>query len=171
MGIDEVSDIIHSIAEGFEENAMQCLDKNSGEVLAAIKEQMYSGINGRGELLSPTYDNDPFFEEEGVWYHRSDDYMAWKQKITPPVSGQLIDVPPRPYNVPNLFINGKFYSELTAQRQGDMLNIDPGIGNGLDIVAKYGSELLDMADPSVEYFNRKYLMPSIESFFNDCGYK
>ena len=85
MDIQGVRDIIHKIAEGFEDNAMPCLEYHSGNIVLAIQEQIYSGQNGEGENLSPTYDSDPYFEEEGPWYHRAQEYKAWKYTITPPV--------------------------------------------------------------------------------------
>lgn len=171
MNIQEVCDIIHEIADGFERNALECLEYHSGNVVIAIQEQLLSGQNGEGEHLSPTYDDDPYFEEEGRWYHRAQSYKAWKRKITPPVSGSLLHLPPRPDNVPNLKISGKFYSEITATLRGDMLYVDPGLGDGPDIVRKYGESILGMGNSAVEYFNREYMWPSIEKFFNDCGYR
>lgn len=171
MDLQSVRDIIHNIAEGFEENVLQCLDFHSGIIVLAIQEQIYSGQNGEGEHLSPTYDEDPYFEEEGFWYHRARDYQAWKYSITPPAGSTMLGLPPRPDNVPNLFITGKFYSEITVTRRGDMLYVDPGDGDGPSIVAKYGDSLLDIGDSAVEYFNREYMWPSIEKFFNDCGYQ
>ena len=58
MNISKVADIIHKIADGFEENGMKCLSDHSGNVVIAVQEQIYSGQNGAGELLSPTYDED-----------------------------------------------------------------------------------------------------------------
>ncbi len=171
MDVQGVYDIIHKIVAGFDENAMHCLSDHSGNVVVAIQEQIYSGQNGEGNHLSPTYDADPFFEEEGTWYHRAQDYKAWKRIITPPTGSVLLGLPPRPDDVPNLFINGKFFSEITATRKGDMLYVDPGSGDGPSIVAKYGDEILNMGPNAVEYFNREYLLPSIEKFFNECGYR
>lgn len=171
MDIYSVQDVIHNIAEGFEENALECLEFHSGNIVVAIQEQIYSGQNGKGEHLFPTYDTDPYFEEKGTWYHRAQDYKTWKNKIRPPVGSSLLGLPPRPDNVPNLFINGKFFSEITATRRGDMLYVDPGNGDGPDIVAKYKESLLDIGDSAVVYFNREYMWPAIEKFFNDCGYR
>ena len=171
MDIENVCNIIHKIAEGFDANAMKCLEYHSGNIVVAIQEQIYSGQNGKGEHLSPTYDTDPYFEQDGPWYHRAHDYKAWKQSITPPVTSSLLGLPPRPDNVPNLFINGKFFSEITATRRGDMLYVNPGSGNGPKIVAKYGDSLLDIGDSAVAYFNREYMWPAIEKYFNDCGYR
>lgn len=171
MGIEEVANIIHKIADGFEEACIKCLESNSGVVLHAVAEQLYSGLDGEEKHLSPTYDDDPYFEEEGYWYHRAKDYKAWKYSITPPVAGTMLGLPPRPDEVPNLYINGKFYSEITAMRKGDVLVVDPGSGNGSAIVAKYGDQILDMGQTAIEYFNTTYMLPAIDSFFKDCGYQ
>lgn len=170
MYIGRVAEIIGKIANGFEGACMQCMTDNSGVVLDAIKEQIYAGQNGEGEALSPTYDNDPFFEEEGFWHHRAKDYKAWKKSITPPVGGVMLGLPPRAEEVPNLYIDGTFYGQIKIMPGNMMLVTDPGAGNGPDIVAKYGDSLLDMGPTAKEYFNRQYMLPAIERFFKDCGY-
>lgn len=171
MGIEEVSKIIGKISDGFEEACIRCLDDNSGIVLRAVKEQLYSGLDGDGNYLSPTYDNDPYFEEAGYWYHRAKDYKAWKYTITPPIAGTMLGLPPRPDDVPNLYIRGIFYSEIAAYLKGDVLVVDPGSGDGSSIVAKYGDAILDIGPTAVEYFNVNYMLPAIDSFFKDCGYR
>ena len=171
MGITEVADIINKMAGGLEEACIKCLDANSGIVRLAILEQLYGGQDGEGKHLSPTYDSDPFFDEEGTWYHRAADYKAWKNSITPPVAGSMLGLPPRPDDVPNLYINGKFYADILVKRRGDVLVVDPGINDGPDIVAKYGDEILNMGPTAVEYFNENYMLPAIKAFFYDCGYK
>lgn len=171
MSIEEVSNIIGKIADGFEEACMKCLEAHCNVIVRSITEQLYSGQDGNGQFLTPTYDDDPYFEEEGYWYHRAKDYKAWKYSITPPVSSSMLGLPPRPDSVPNLFIDGKFYSEITATRQGNVIVTDPGMGNGPSIVAKYGDEILDLGPVAVGYFNTTYMRPAIDSFFKDCGYK
>ena len=171
MGIEEVARIIDAIAAGFEEACMKCLADNGGIVLQAVREQLYAGLDAEGRHLSPTYDDDPFFSEPGMWYGRAADYKAWKRELTPPVTGTMLGLAPRPDEVPNLFINGKFYSEITVSRQGDVLVTDPGAGNGPSIVAKYGDEILGMGSTAIEYFNATYMLPAIDSFFKDCGYR
>lgn len=171
MGIEEVSDIIGKISDGFEEACANCMAENSGVVLVEISEQLLSGMDGEDAYLKPTYDDDPFFDEEGYWYHRSKDYKSWKLAITPPGRGMLLDLPPRPDEVPNLFIDGTFHSEINARRKGYELVIDPGNGNGPSIVGKYGQQILTLGSSAVEYFNVEYLLPAIDSFFKDCGYQ
>lgn len=171
MNIQEVADIIHRVADGFEENCARCLDDNKGVVLQAVREQLYSGQNSEGGHLSPTYDNDPFFDEEGWWYHRAYAYKAWKREITPPVAGTMLGLPPRPDDVPNLFIDGTFYAEINARRNGNALLVDPGSGHGPEILAKYGDNILKMGPDAKEYFNMYYMIPSIENFLRNCGYR
>lgn len=171
MSIEEVSDIIGAISDGFEEACLDCLTENSGVVLDAVREQLYSGLDGNGQYLTPDYDTDPFFNEEGYWHGRAKDYKAWKYKITPPIAGTMLGLPPRPDNVPNLFINGKFYSEIYALEVENFLMINPGIGKGPDIVAKYGDEILNMGPTAIEYFNANFMLPAIDTFFKNCGYK
>lgn len=171
MGIEEIADIIKKISDGFEDACIRCLEDNAGIVLQAVREQLYSGLNGDGEHLSPTYDNDPFFEEPGFWHHRAKDYKAWKYSITPPETSSMLGLSPRPEDVPNLYVTGVFYSEITAFRQGDVLIVDPGAGNGSSIIAKYGDTVLNMGPTAIEYFNLNYMLPAIDSFFKDCGYR
>lgn len=171
MGIDEVADIINKISEGFEEACLNCLDDKRGIIILAVTEQLYSGQDGEANYLDPTYDNDPFFDEKGTWHNRAKDYKAWKNAITPPEASPMLGLSPRPENVPNLFIKGIFYSEINAFKRGDAIVVDPGNGNGPAIVSKYGEEILNMGPIAVEFFNEEYMLPAIDSFFKECGYR
>jgi len=171
MDIAEVADIIHRISAGFEENVIKCLEEQSDIVLEAVKEQLYSGLDSKESHLSPTYDDDTFFDKKGKWYHRNKAYKEWKKKITQPVKSEMLGLPARPDNVPNLYIKGTFYSQISAQRTGDMLDVTPGSGKGPEIVGKYENQILDLGPTAVGYFNSHFLIPSIEKFLKDCGYK
>lgn len=168
----EVAEIIGKMADGFEEQVLKCLEANAGTAVQAIHEQLWGGLDGTDTLLNPNYDNDSFFEESDWWYHRNDDYKAWKMKITPPTSGWLLTIPPRPYNVPNLYIDGTFYSEIFARMNGDALAIYADGGDSADIVAKWGGSdvLLRLGGAATEYFSYSLIMPWIWNFFEQCGW-
>lgn len=170
MDIFKVADIIHRIAGGFEDNVMQCLSSQSEAVLDLIREQIYNGFDGAGEYLEPTYYEDPFFERRGFWYHRSKDYVAWKYKLTPPKVSPILNLPPRPAAVPNLYIDGTFFGQIGATPKDGFLEITPGSGNGPKIVGKYGERLLTLGTDAVEWFNLEYLLPATERFYKECGY-
>lgn len=173
MDIQQVADIIKSISDGFEDACKQCLSNNSGVVTEAVREQLYSGQDGEGKHLSPTYDDDPYFQEEGPWKGNAQGYKEWKRKITPPQQNFIfpLGLAARADNVPNLFINGKFFSEISATMSGDVLVIDPGNGDGPDIVGKYGDCILNLGPTAVGYFNQHFMLPAIREHFEKCGYK
>lgn len=171
MEIEEVSAIIDAIADGFETRCVECLDANRGIVLRSIHEQMYSGLGGDGQYLSPTYDDDPFFDEPGPWRGRSADYKAWKRSITPPLKSRMLGLDARPDAVPNLYIDGTFYSDISMRMNGSELELDPGDGNGPAILEKYGERLFQLGPTAVGYFNDNFLRPSIDDFIKECGYE
>lgn len=169
--ISEVSDVIGKIADGFKEEVAKCMAANKNEAVELILEQLYSGLDGNGEHLSPTYDDDPFFEEPGRWYHRNEQYKRWKQEITPPESGLKTSSPARPTNVPNLFITGPFYDSIKADIAGDGLEFkSSGMQQGGEIVSKYGSQILDLNMLSRDYFVFEHLEPWLEDFYRRCGW-
>lgn len=180
MDIFKVAEIIHKIADGFEENGIKCLSDQSAIVVRAIREQLMSGQDGDGTSLEPTYLNDEYFLKH-KWHHKDENtgkeyfgaqgYIDWKHDITPPSSGELLGLPPRTEDVPNLFIDGTFHREISAVLVDDTLQVSPGHNKGPDIVKKYGDRILDLGPSAVEYFNREYLLPSIAKFFKDCGYQ
>lgn len=170
--VEEVFDVIDKIATQFEEQVVLCMVENKHTMVMAVCEQLYSGLDGDGDYLNPNYLNDPFFKEEGFWHNRAEDYQAWKNAITPPMSSSMLGLPPRPDNVPNLFINGKFYSEIYAERRDMELNIDVnGSGDGPSIVSKWGNEILNIGITAIQYFNEEKLIPHLKEFYEQCGYK
>lgn len=171
MRIDQVADIIHKISEGFEDACLDCLDRRFNVIELAIKEQLYSGQDGQGKHLEPTYDNDPFFSQPGYWHNRARAYKAWKKSITPPIRGTMLGLDPRPDEVPNLYIDGTFYSKIAVGRKGNVIDVDPGDTNGPEIVSKYGEKILTLGPRAVEYINQTYLLEAIGDFFEKCGYK
>lgn len=169
--IYEVSRIIGKIAEELEGEVVSCMDSNKGVVRDCIQEQLYSGQNGEGRLLSPDYDNDPFFNEDGPWKDKAERYKRWKERITPPIRSYLLNLPPRPVEVPNLFILGTFYDSISIrQKTGGVEIYSDGFTDGSSIVRKYGDNILSLGDTAKEYFILNHLRPWLERFLIGCGY-
>ena len=170
--LQEVSQIIHAIAIGLEDECVKCLDERQEEIIDSIHEQLYSGLDGTEHLLSPSYDEDSYFSEPGPWQNRAEAYKRWKEKITPPIRGEKLYLPPRPVEVPNLFIVGSFYESIHAERIRTGLHISSsGFKEGPDIERKYGEQILCMSDTAKAYFNLMFMRPCINRFFRNCGYK
>ena len=178
MDIYEVQKIIDDIAGGLERACVDCMHANERQFKTAVEEQLYSGLDGEGKHLRPTYDDDPYFDrvrwfhwEDGVMYHGAEGYKIWKRKITPPEAGALIGLPPRPDAVPNLFIDGTFYQSIMTSQIPEGVRIETGGDTGKKIEDKYGSQIFSLSPDAVGWFNRTYMMPAIENFFKDCGYR
>lgn len=169
---DKVYDVIHSIASGFKGECIKCMEENKNVLIDCIQEQLYSGLDGTEHLLNPTYDNDTYFNEPGPWQNQAERYKYWKEKITPPLRGEMLYLPPRPVEVPNLFITGTFYDSIFAQKIDSGLRFETkGFKEGPSIERKYGEQVLGVGDTAKEYFNITYLRPWLERFFSECGYR
>ena len=170
--LDEVCDAVKRWVDGFDGKCLECMEGNQGVFVHLITEQMYSGLKGDGTYITPSYDDDPFFEEPGMWFHGSERYKAWKGEITPPVSSTLLGLPPRPYDVPNLFITGMFHESIKASRAGDVIRVyTSGFRDGPQIERKYGEEIFQLTDEAKEYFNIYALRPWLNDFMIKCGYR
>ena len=52
---DELHRVIHSIASGFEEECIRCMEEHKNVLVDCIQEQLYSGLDGTEHLLNPDY--------------------------------------------------------------------------------------------------------------------
>ena len=167
--IYEVARIIRRYADGIEKETVDCMDSNKGVVRDCIQEQLYSGLNGEERLLQPTYDDDPFFNEEGPWKGSAEKYKRWKERITPPVQSHLLNLPPRPVEVPNLFILGTFYDSISIKKGNDGIETySDGFTDGSSIIRKYGDNILALGPTAREYFILNHLRPWLERFLASC---
>ena len=170
--IYEVSRIISRIADSIEESVVECMDSNKGVIRDCIQEQLYSGQNGDERLLEPTYDDDPFFNDDGPWKDKAERYKRWKERITPPIRSHLLNLPPRPVEVPNLFILGSFYDSISVKEGNGGVDIySDGFVDGNSIVRKYGDNILALGPTARDYFIMNHLRPWLERFLMGCGYR
>lgn len=168
---DKLEHSVHSIVTGFERTVAECLTQNKSVVEDLIGEQLYSGLDGDTNSLRPSYSDDPFFDIKGRWYHDSDGYIEWKKDITPPIASPRLNLPPRPLDVPNLYITGTFHESIRAMVSGGTLSINTvGFSDGPDIVRKYGDNILNLGMDAREYIIIELLEPFIGDFFKRYGF-
>ena len=169
---DRLESVINAVKDGLKDSILECLEEKRDIITSSITEQLYSGIDGEGEYLSPTYDDDPYFNEFGPWHGASYAYKKWKEKITPPMPSATLNLPPRPIAVPNLFITGTFHESIKAARVGDVVRVyTSGFRDGPLIEKKYGEAIFKLTDDAREYFNIYALRPWINDFIRNCGYR
>lgn len=165
-----MSERITRIRTGFQPEVVKCMGENKDELVETVKDQLYSGIDGRGAVLSPSYSSDPwfqshragFFDEDRQMfvscYQRPELYVEWKERITPPRASDRLGITARDIDTPNLFINGFFYSTIDASPTAQGVQIfTAGWDEGADIERKYGSEIFAISEPGAGHFNRNFL--------------
>ena len=169
---DRLESVIDAISTGIRESILGCLEERRDIITSCITEQLYSGIDGNDEYLSPTYDDDPYFNEFGPWHGASYAYKKWKERITPPMPSATLNLPPRPVAVPNLFITGTFHESIKAARVGEVVRVyTSGFQDGPLIEKKYGEAIFKLTDDAREYFNIYALRPWLNDFIRNCGYR
>ena len=104
------------------------LEPKSEEIMALQRARLMDGKRPDGDDIRPYYSEDRYFPTTA----RAEAYMAWKQEITPN--------PRRNPEAPNLYINGKFHSELGVSFELDGVEINGKTGYAIGIVRKYGMD-------------------------------
>ncbi|MBQ9524789.1 MAG: hypothetical protein IJR69_06680 [Bacteroidaceae bacterium] len=169
---DRLESVIDAIRTGIKDSIHECFEEKRDIITMCVTEQLYSGIDGEGEYLKPTYDDDPYFNEKGPWHGANYAYKKYKERITPPVRSYMLNLPPRPLAVPNLFIIGTFHASINAARVGDVVKVyTSGFRDGPEIERKYGEAIFKLTDDAREYFNIYALRPWLNDFMINCGYR
>lgn len=94
--------------------------------------QLFQGLSASGEDIRPYYSED--LKPGGYFYtvQAAKNYAAWKTELDYPYS---VDRNP---DAPNLYINGRFHSELDVQFTVDTVGIVGTTQYARNIIAKYG---------------------------------
>lgn len=94
--------------------------------------QLLEGKGSDGEDLRPYYTED--LQPHGYFKSQqsASNYMAWKETLNYPYSVE------RNSDAPNLYINGRFYSEMEVKFEVDSMMIAPSSGYAAQIMEKYG---------------------------------
>lgn len=105
------------------------LNDRREDILHEQQVQLLEGKDSDGNDMRPYYSEDDYFSsrEQAQWY------INWKKSgISYPV-----DVPRNP-DAPNLYINGKFHSELEVRAGSSSVGVYPKTPYAAGIVDKYG---------------------------------
>lgn len=177
MNIAEVRERIRLMNAGIQSQILDCMAQNAHDMTVSVREQLYSGVDGEGNSLSPSYSSDPYFqdphagyydEDRGHWvncYRHPERYIAWKQRITPPEPSSRLNLPARPTDIPNLFIVGTFHSSIGERPTARGVEIfTSGWDGGPSVERKYGSQIFKLTENAVGHFNESFLWPWLKSW-------
>ena len=104
-----------------------------GDIMELQLQQLFSGKASNGQDIRPYYSED--LKPSGYFHsvESAGRYAAWKKDgISYPYQAN------RNPNAPNLYINGRFHSELGVQFGNDVVAVVPETPYAANIVAKYG---------------------------------
>jgi hypothetical protein len=155
--------------DGFEPECVGIIQKHKPELIDLVKNQLFSGMNGRDKQLRPTYENDPYFKtaESGHWKNNGKGWARWKYLETPPRQSGY-GHPARNFSTPNLIIKGNFYDSIQAKNTDKGVNIlSEGVSFGADIEKKYGSIIFGIGPISKEHFINHIFSPNFKRYIDN----
>ncbi len=112
------------------------------------KQQLLAGKLNTGQDLSPTYQEDPYFETIA----QAQAYSDWKDRITPN--------PKRRPGVPNLYINGYYHSSREISIVIDRIIYSAG-WKETEFEAKYTTAINGLGGEWKEYFLSELIRPAL----------
>lgn len=110
----------------------EVLQRHEQDIIEYQRIQLLEGKDSDGQDIRPYYSED--LKPQGYFKSRESAgrYAAWKEGLSYPFSVS------RNSDAPNLYINGKFHSELGVSFGSDGLSIEPLTPYAAKIMAKYG---------------------------------
>lgn len=107
--------------------------QHEADIMELQLQQLFSGLAANGKDIRPYYSED--LKPSGYFYtvESAGRYAAWKKDgITYPYTAN------RNPDAPNLYINGRFHSELGVEFGTETVGVIPTTPYAAGIVAKYG---------------------------------
>lgn len=119
-------------------------------LLELQRDQMYAGLDARGQHIAPRYSQDPWFKSR----ESAARYAAWKARLNQRRPAPYL--PLRPEDVPNLIINGRLIYDRLRLRVGPVsLAVDLP---GFDVERKFGP-VLGFSPVVLDHYRRTYFWP------------
>ena len=164
-----VANAVRTLEKNFWPEVTNSLRESEGLIHDLITDQLMSGLDENKEPLKPTYLDDPYFVEttktpkaaraKARWY------KAMKESITPPRSSDILHLPPRDPNTPNLIIQG-------GKDGGKIVTRSIGFYAGDDALEKkYGPGHLGLTPEARAYLIEERVVPALDKLFKKYGFK
>lgn len=133
--------------------------------------QLLLGRNTDGELLTPTYLNDPYFKTNA----QAQSYAAMKRRLEWAHRPRLIfplNYPNKPSDTPNLIVRGNFYDGMYITRTAEDFTIGSKplapltLADADDIEQKYNNKVFGLAPLSIEFWWNYRLRQELYDYIN-----
>lgn len=166
MGIREIIERIEALRKKVSEvpeKIDEVVVHNSEVLLSLNRDQMLLGRDAEGNVLTPSYLEDPYFDtpEQAVTY------AAMKQRLEAEHKARIENptiYPDKDRNTPNLIVTGPFQDNMFVLAEGDSFLLGSTYPDTPDIDSKYGGCVFGIAPASRDFFYRQYLRPALMNF-------
>lgn len=117
------------------------LSQREDELLGRLKDQLASGQDSYGADLRPSYTED--VKPGGYFNTKSaaERYAGWKRSINVPIYFKQFN---RDFDTPNLYVSGRFHSELAVEVTDDIVEFKGATGYADNIIDKYGKDKIGL---------------------------
>ena len=164
--IKEVSQRVAEINLRLTADLQQILQDNAALAVEMVGEQHEAGLDGYGQPLTPSYLDDPYFNDTAHPQVAARNYVQWKERITPPQTTWRLMLPPRAPETPNLRINGYYRRTISATPISGGLRIGTDDMLGGAVTAKYGDDrLYKLGVEARTYIAEEIIMPFLRQLF------
>ena len=130
------------------------LEREQDALLESQRQQLIDGQTSEGTPITPSYTQDPFFKSADS----AERYIVMKER--------KFDIPSssvRNRDTPNLYITGKFHSELGVEFQATQFKVYGLTPYASGIMSKYGDSIFNLSPDNREKLMREKVMPYIEN--------
>jgi hypothetical protein len=134
--------------------------QTSDVILDLNKDQLLQGRNADGELLSPTYTNDPYFETPDA----ADRYFRMKRALEGHHRARMRYVElygEKPIDVPNLIVTGPFQDSMFIRTTRTFYVINSMYQDANEINEKYKGRVFGLAPKTREFYYFGFIRRSI----------
>lgn len=142
---------------------------HQNDLLSLNRDQMLSGRDAGGDLFTPDYLSDPYFDSPEATI-TAEGYANMKYFLEPSHKARLHNpmiYPDKPKNTPNLIVTGPFQNKMFIEIGFETYKIGSKYPDSGDINDKYKGLVFGLAPRSNEYawreFIRTYLINSMNS--------
>lgn len=133
---------------GLKEETRKVVEGEHDAIMAMQRQQLIDGLTSEGKPITPSYSQDPYLKNP-------QGYIAWKSRLPIPQSTRRND------DTPNLYINGRFHSELDVTFKEDGFAVVPSTPYAAKIVSKYGLDTFGLDGENKDMLIRERILPNL----------
>lgn len=169
MGIREIIRRIETLKSRISdvpEKVNEVVLRNEEVLLSLNRDQMLLGRDAEGNVLTPSYLEDPYFDTP----EQAEAYAGMKYRLESEHRSRIENptiYPDKDRDTPNLIVTGPFQDNMFILVERDSFLLGSTYADTRDIDAKYGNRVFGMAPASREYFYKHFIRPALTKLLKE----